>query len=235
MIEYLQVGTTTYRIYNPPAPSKYVGWRCLHKAENGNDNTPNEMPEVTPPLYGVGLDMTDSIQQMSYDLMLYFNKAIQTPDWNPKKIWTNIHDHDRAFTNGQGFNNDGDPRRNYILKENLDSPFPKYDKQGRLCGGAFIRGLAEVDSLGREIIRCKPGVHGIDATKPLPSIQTIVNNNWYFFAINYFPTHVEHFAQGQGQPIAIPFIFDRDVKFERKFFEVWESDVLPNPLKIYNV
>lgn len=222
----------TLRVLAPPP--KYSGWRCLHKAEGGNENTPLGMPEVTPPLAATALDMTQAVQEMSYKLMLHFNQAIQGPDWNPKKIWSNVHKYDIAFTNEEGFEKPGDPRRNYILNEDLTFDYPKYDKQGRLCGGAFIHGLAEIDHQGRDVLRCKPGIHGIDARGPMPEVETIAARNWYFFALNYFPDHVEHFAQGQGQPVAIPFIFDRDVVFERRFFEPWEGETPPDPLKIYH-
>lgn len=211
---------------NPELPvKKYIGWRVLHKVEGGSQNTPEGMPEVIPPVDQVGLPMTREIQQMSFELMKHFNPAI-TP-----KLWTAVHYGHVAFTNYNGFGDHpkgGGPRANYITGDDLDKELPKYDKMGRICGGMFVRGVEQGDRLV-----CQPGIHGMDARKALPSIQTIVENNWYFFAVVYFPKRLEHFPQGQGSPVAIPFIFDRDVQFKLSLFEKWESDTLPDPLTIY--
>lgn len=204
---------------------KYVGWRVLHKAEGGYQATPQDMPEVIPPVDQVGLPMTREIQQMSFDLMKHFNSAI-TP-----KLWTAVHYGHVAFTNHQGFGDHpkgGGPRANYITGDDLDKELPKYDKMGRICGGMFVRGV----EIGNMLV-CQPGIHGIDSRMPLPSIQTIVENNWYFFAVVFNPRRLNHFPQGQGGPVAIPFIFDRDVKFPLSLFENWEADTLPDPLTLY--
>jgi len=203
---------------------KYVGWRVLHKAEGGYDSNPLNMPSVIPPLNFRAVEMTEEIQRMSFDLMKHFNPAI-TPN-----LWTKVHDHDRAFTNFNGFAKKGDPRRNYITNENKGKPLPKYDKAQRLTGGQFVRGEVRGDKLV-----CIPGVHGIDATKPMPSIQTIVDNNWYMHAITLFSSasNVGHFPQGKGGPVVMPFIFAKEIEFSLDWVEKWESDELPDPLKMY--
>ena len=217
----------------PASNFKYVGWRVLHKDEGGHPRTPNGMPEVIPPVVQRALDMTKEIQEMSFNLMKHFNKDI-TP-----KLWTNVHDGERAFTNFNGFGNGkqgGGPRANFITSSDLSAPLPRYDKMGRLCGGMFVRGVQQ----GNELV-CTPGKHGIDANKPLPDIQTIVDNNWYFFAIVWYqakgkkPGYVSHFPAGKGSdgPVAIPFIFNMDVKFPIEYFEKWEADELPDSVKYY--
>ncbi len=201
---------------------KYSGWRVLHKAEGGYGKTPQGMPEVVPPENPVGIDMTKEIQRMSFELMKHFNPAI-TPE-----LWSKVHEHDIAFTNYQGFKKPGDPRANFITGQDLNKELPKYDKAGRICGGMFVTGIER----GGKLV-CQPGVHGIAANKPLPDIQTIVENNWYFYAISFHPRRVEHFPQGKGGPVAIPFIFDREIVFPISLFEKWEADTLPDPLKMY--
>ena len=207
---------------------KYDGWRVLHYAEGGYDATPLNMPEVIPPIDQIGLPMTREIQQMSFDLMKHFNPAIT------KKLWTNVHHGDRAFTNHNGFGSKAmgkwglSSRANFITGEDTQNKLPKYDKMGRVCGGMFIRGTVQ----GGFLV-CQPGIHGIDANKPMPDMQTIIDKNWYFFAITRYKTSVGHFPQGKGGPVAIPFIFDREIKFPISLFEKWEADELPNQLKFY--
>jgi hypothetical protein len=208
----------------PPTEPTFNGFRVLHKIEDGSQNTPPNMPEVTPPAEASVVKMTESIQRMSYELMRHFNPAI-----TPQK-WTKIHDHDRAFTNFNGFSKSSDPRANYILGKDLTSPLPKYDKAQRVCGGTFIRGTAQGDWL-----HCIPGIHGIDANAPMPSLQTIISNNWYVYAVsvNSDFTRISHFPQGDGGPVVIPFIFGKAISFPLAYFERWNRTELPDPLKIY--
>lgn len=210
-----------------PVVQKYSGWRVLHKAEGGYQKTPLGMPEVVPPNNPVAVDMTEAIQRMSYSLMTTLNAAI-TP-----KLWSKVHDRNIAFTNYQSWgldeNGEYQHRANYILGEDLNSPLPKYDKAQRLCGGQFVRGRVVQ---GNKLV-CVPGVDGIDARYPLPSVTEIIERNWYLCAVSYHATRVEHFPQGQGGVVAIPFIFDREIEFDLNLLERWESDVLPDPLTFY--
>ncbi len=229
-----EVPDTDNKIINDPqtpSANKYDGWRVLHKDEGGYQRTPKNMPEVLPPENPVGLDMTEAIQQMSFALMKRFNKGIN------EKIWTAVHNGERAFTNYQGFGpgeKSGGPRKNFITGKDLGAELPKYDKMGRVCGGMFLRGMEQ----GGYLV-CTPGIHGIDARKPMPDIDTIVKNNWYFFAIAWYegknnkPGRVAHFPSGPGNedPVAIPFIFDREIKFPIKYFKRWNANELPDPLK----
>lgn len=221
----VEVGIPIVDPQSPPE-KKYIGWRVLHKAEGGYDENPLNMPSVIPPLNPEAVEMTEEIQQMSFALMKHFN-----PDITSKR-WTAVHDHDRAFTNKNGFGKKTAPRRNFITSSNPGAPLPKYDKAQRLTGGQFVRGEVRGDKLV-----CIPGIHGIDANQPMPSIQTIVDNNWYMHAITLFnkKTKVGHFPQGQGGPVVIPFIFAREIEFPLEYFENWESDELPDPLKMYKL
>jgi len=220
----IQIHVTINSDTSPNPPKKYIGWRVKHKIEGGNQATPAGMPEVTPPTNSFMLDMTKAIQDMSYALMLYFNTSITA------NLWTKVHRYDKAFNNGNGFEKDGDPRWNYITGANAGAELPRYDKAQRLCGGQFIRGVV----VGNEL-HCTAGVHGIDGSKPIPSVSTIVENNWHLFAVsvNSDFTQISDFPQGQGGVVAIPFIFTGVIKFPLSYFAKWESDVLPDHLKIY--
>ena len=209
-------------VYKPPP--KYVGWRVLHKVEGGWPATPAGLPEVMPPLNYKPLKMTRSIQLLSYDIMWNMNPTISINNW------TAVHDHDRAFTNGQGFGDSSDPRVNYLTGENLFAEEPKYDKAQRVCGGSFIRG----DAVGDKLI-CRPGIHGIDPNN-LPTMQEVIERNWFIYAVSTGANDesaISHFPQGHGLPVVIPFIFENDIEFELKYFQRWEGDELPDPLRVY--
>lgn len=203
---------------------KYSGWRVKHKIENGYQKTPPNEPEVIPPTNPISLAMTSVIQRMSYDLMRHFNPAIT------ENLWTKVHRFDKAFNNGNGFEDPTDPRVNFVTGDNLTYSYPKYDKAQRLCGGQFVRG----NVVGNEL-HCIAGVHGIDGSKPMPSVSAIVENNWYLFAVsvNENFTQISNFPQGLGGVVAIPFIFTGTIKFPLSYFTKWESDSLPDHLKIY--
>lgn len=203
---------------------KYVGWRVLHQAEGGYDRNPLGMPEVIPPKNPRAIEMTREIQEMSFALMQHFNPKITG------KVWRKVHLWDKAFNNFTGFGDKKKPHRDFINDKDPKAPLPKYDKAQRLCGGQFVRGEVR----GKKLI-CVPGVHGMDSRKPMPTIDEIVENNWYLFAITLFskPGRVGHFPQGKGDPVAIPFIFDREIEFDLDLLDKWEADELPDPLKMY--
>ena len=183
-------------------PASYIGWRVLHKHEGGYSRNPDGMPSVVPPLSSVAVWMTEEIQRMSYNLMRHFNQAITGA------IWRRCHSHDRAFNNFIGFpnSNGGDLRRDYINQRDLQASYPGYDKAQRLVGGQFVRGEVRGDKLVMIA-----GVHGVDRMKPMPDIQTIVNNNWYMRALNVksqpSPFGGIDWDQGDQGPVVFPFIW----------------------------
>ena len=98
---------------------------------------------------------------------------------------------------------------------------------------SFRRSYAALTA--NNILICKPGMHGIDARAPMPSIPEIVAQNKYIIATTCGePDHIYYFpVDGVGQPVAYPFIFDRDISFPLEWFQKWDRDYLPDPLKIY--
>lgn len=214
----------TVRI-KPKSEPVFSGWRCLHTIEGGRWVPPG-MPEERTPDYALAYQMTEAVQWMSYNLMTRVNPTIT------KNQWTDVHQYDRCFNNGTGFWDDTDPRANYILGIDLSYPLPRYDKAQRVCGGTFITGRAVGDKL-----QCVAGVDGIDGDSLMPSIDTILKNNWFTYAVsvnnNY--TKIVHFPQGNGGPVLVPFIFRGTITFPLEWFERWEGTALPDPLKIYKV
>ena len=188
----------------------------------GGRTIPANMPSVIPPLETRALDMTQAVQRLSYDLMLYFAPMLA------KTTWRNCHRYDKAMNNGaqNGFDG-GTPHADYINNRDLTATLPRYDKMQRGFAGTFIRGV----DIGTAI-RVDPGIHAIDATRPLPGVQEIVERNWYVIAINNTATP-SHWAQGGGYPIVFPFIIDRAITFDKRFVKARSADYLPDPTKVY--
>ena len=210
-----------FKITRPPAPALYKGFRGLHVVEGGRD-VPTGMPAILNPIETRALSMTEEIQRMSYALMQHFAPTLA------KKKWRALHGHFLAMTNGEqnGFDG-GTPHSDYINNVDIGTSLPRYDKMQRSFQGSFIRG----DVVNGTLV-CKPGIHGIDSTRPLPSINDIVSNNWYVTAVTAGTT-IHNFPQGDGQTIVYPFIFDRPISFPLQWFQVWERDYLPNPFEFY--
>jgi hypothetical protein len=237
-------------------PTHYTGLRALHMVEGGRE-IPTGMPAIMPPIETVALPMTESIQRMSYALMLHF-----APNLPPTK-WRALHGYFLAMNNGaqNGFDG-GVPHADFINGRDVTASLPRYDKMQRCFQGSFIRGepgysvtqaLRQAFTLMRKtvmaprsvmfrksfralaqnnILRCRPDVHGIDATKPLPSIAEIVAKNWYVTAVTA-GNEIHNFPQGDGATIVYPFIFDREITFPLEWFEAWDENYLPNPLEFY--
>ena len=200
-----------------PSPAKkYIGWRCLHVAEGGYKSD-NGMPEIRPSLpYSRPVRMTEEIQYLSYDVMRR-NPEITS------ELWARVHGTTVAFTNENGLPG----RRDYINRRDLDQEYPKLMK-ALICGGMFIRG----NVVGNDL-QCIPGVHGIDANRPLPSPEEVIEKNWYFHAVTEYNGQVSHFPQGRGGPVLMIYILREVVTYPIKWFTPWRADSLPDPLKVY--
>lgn len=270
--------TVTYQVNRSPQPTpppidpepvrRWVGWYALHRAAGGRQDVPDGMPAVLSPINPVVLKMTASIQFMGFDLMQSQNEWIDGEDWSQ------VHKHDRAWCNNQGFYKPGDPRANYILGKDLDSPLPKYDKMQRFMQGSFLRAdvafsvirmvqntfnlirtarsairmdaaawMGAVRGLTTaNVLRCRPGVHGIDArVRPYPSSAQIFDENKFCYSVSIGqkdPRRIDHFPQGEDpfgnqHPVIEPFIFDRDIDFPREWFRPWDETFPPDPTVIY--
>lgn len=228
-----------------PLPKKYVGWRGLHVVEGGRaipTDVLTHPPAVIPDYTSKFTPMTKDIQWMSYDLQRHFCDGVTKGRWrNP------LHNHAFAMTNkGAGFDYPGTVLRDYVngrdlnATDNLGRPaLPKYDKI-RTFQGSFITG-----TLDGNLIWCQPGVDGIDAQdfayipgtpEAAATLQNIIDKCWYSVgvAVGNPPFHIR--AQwGAGCVIAFPFIFSKPTAYEARFFERWEEDFLPDPVKIYKV
>jgi hypothetical protein len=211
------------KIYIPKPPAvRYAGYRCLHMAEGGYAHEPNA-PAVHPSVNAPPIEFTEPMQRLSYDVMRRFG-----PNITPTQ-WTRVFDNNAALTNNQGFGGTP-PRRNYITGEAVSNPNSELPKlmKAILFSGTFIH----ADVVG-SLLRLVPGVHAVDATKPMPSAETVVANNWYTFAVSADMQAASHFIA--GTPTAVVYFLREAVTFPAAWFERWERDVLPNPTTFYRL
>lgn len=198
------------------------GWRCLHMAEGGYPN-PLNMPEVRPSANARPILFTRDMQLLSFELANRVNPLIGG------KQWAGVYGNWTAFTNGNGFGNDADPRADYVNGVNLSSPLPKLMK-AIICGGMFLTGIVD----GGNLV-CVPGVHGIDANGPMPSVDEVLRRHWYFHAVTLHktPESLGHFPQGLGGPVLVPYFLREPTPYPLAWFERWVGYELPDPLRIY--
>lgn len=207
-----------------PAPH-YSGYRALYDCEGGRlaPTTPN--PRVVPSLNYAGVDFTEAMQLLSWELMQRTNPSIT------KKQWRAVYAGGRAFTNQNGFDmvdrngNPLPPRADFVNRLDTTADLPRLMK-GIICQGNFYHG--EMVS-GDFVIT--PGRGAIDTTKALPDVQTVLNNNWYFAATTGAAGSYSNFPQGGGGPVAIPLFLSSAANYTGAWFASWNSDVLPNVLK----
>lgn len=217
------------QIIQPP-PIRYIGWRCLHEAEGG-DASPDQMPVVRPSVNAEPVDFNEGLQWLSYNLNK-FNSNFTT--WR----WRAVYGNTVAFTNTAGFNDPSDPRRDYINRLDLNARNNPKLMKAIICGGSFFRGDATnmVVKDGKIVsgtLWCIPGIHAIDANKPAPSVDEVIEKVWYFTATTRKGDRINNFPQGQGMPVYIPFILREPTPYPLVWFAKWEANFLPDPLKYY--
>jgi hypothetical protein len=242
------------------APVHYTGWRGLHWIqEGGRPVAYRGAPAVIPPIETVVLPMTRAIQLMSFALMQKINPFITAKKWHAlhgHAVAMNNGDQN-GYDGGilhvdyvEGTNLGATPPRYDKMQRTFGGTFI----QGEI-GYSVMQSIRDAVTLMRQmifsprrvmgtfrksfsalaqnnVIHCLPGVHGIDATKPLPDTQTIIKNNWYVIAVTA-GDEIYNFPQGQGGWVVYPFIFDRPISFQLGFFHRWDRDYLPDPLKTY--
>lgn len=224
-------------VTNNSKPARVVGWRGLHVGEGGR--VPDQSiysPEVIPPFNPtVSLEMTRSIQYMSYDLMAYFHPAVKAD----REKWRICHGHSFAMNNKPQNGYDGGiPHRDYINQRDLLSTFPRYDKMQRTFAGSLITGKSE-----GKLIWCTPGIDALDASsfiyepgtpEAAKILEQVIAKRWYSYAVadgDKGPFKIKgHWGEGI---IVFPFLLDRPVSFESRFFVAWDAAFPPDPLEVY--
>lgn len=203
------------------AVKTHTGWRCLHMAEGGYPHSVGD-PAVRPAVNAPPVDFTQALQLLSFNL----NK--HNPNFDGKN-WRAVYWTDRAFTNEQGFDKPGDPRADYINRLDLTRPLPKLMK-AIICGGYLVKG----ERVGNQLI-VTPGIGAIDANKPIPSVEYVLENNLYFTACTANSRGAYNFPQGEGLPVYIPYVLKEPTPYPIEWFEWWDSPEKPDPLRFYRV
>lgn len=107
-----------------------------------------------------------------------------------------------------------------------------------------LMAMKPVNLLAPNLIWCMPGVDAIDARnfryvpgtpEAAATLASIIAKRWYVLGTVEWAAYATR-LKGHWTPagwVAYPFILDRPVSFEARFFTWWEADVPPDPLKIY--
>lgn len=217
----------SHSITRPPA-SSVSGYRCLHMAEGGDPHALGN-PAVHNSESIAGIDFNQSMQLLSYNINRRTN-----PNFTGQK-WRSVYSDGVAFTNGNGFEKDGDPRADFVNRVNMDKDLPKL-MRAIICSGSFFRGVIETTNKGR-MLTLYPGEHGINVNQYIgydeQFCRKVIDNHWYFYAVNADMHAASHFSQGVGMPVLIPLFLKVATQYPLAWFEPWNRDYLPNPTTFY--
>lgn len=196
-------------------------WRVLHDFELVVTHAPDTfdrpgLPEVQPLAPADIVPFPETWQHLSFAL----NPAMTGDKWRSLYQWN------RAFCNGQGFNNDADPHADYVNERDLNKPLPAFDKV-RVCGGAVITGVV----LGTSLI-----VETMDATQPAPALEWVLERPWFYFhAVNCADLKgtITNFPQANGAPVLVPLFANSPVSIQLNHLQPWTQPGIPDPRRIY--
>jgi hypothetical protein len=124
------------------------------------------------------------------------SKALN-PDMTGNK-WRSVYADDRAFTNGEGFNDPGDPRADYVNSLDLTCKDPKFDKS-YVCAGATLGGHDDGRFATVEIL---------DGRGAAPTLEWLLAHPWLIYhAVTVREDgSIGRFPQGEGRPVIMPLI-----------------------------
>lgn len=222
MSEYFLLGDkkfiTDATVARPPL------WRVLHEKEllSSLRATPLGMPEVRPLFPNHYSDFGQRWQLLSRAM----NPRISDDKWRA------VYGTDLWMTNYHGFFKNGDPRANYVHKENLQYDNPRVE--GLTTGGSILTGYVE----GTNLV-----VQTLDVNSP-PSLDWIMARPWFHtYAVSCdglrtprrFPQGLQ--PNGEVVPIIHPLICNprRYTKITIPLWRVapWNATELPDPFRVY--
>lgn len=192
---------------------RYVGWRNLHRPEGGFPTDPR-FPNVRRAKDAPAVPFTPALQRLAFDLMVYKNPAIT------RTKFESVFASGTAFCNNQHGIKDDDPQL----------------MDGIVCAGMFTT----TQPVGG-YMTMTPGVHAVDATKPLPSVAEVLERGWYFIAnTGQGSQGAFNFPQGMGGPVYIVYALVAPVRYPMSGVEEgiswtgwarWDSTVRPDALR----
>ena len=210
---------------------KYRGWRLKYPGEGGNQN-PAGMPAVCPAREWTGtrwgkyidpVKMTKEIQWLQWGVIQKKN-----PDATVD-VLERLFAFDIAICNGNGYGDYRDPRVNFVTGERIGYEEPKL-MDGILMAG----GLYQAEKDGQEIAMY-PGVHSIDKNN-ICDVETAINNNWICRAVSWHDRQggygEDFFKPGRIGAFYYAHIISEKATYQADFFEWWDRDYPPDPLKV---
>jgi hypothetical protein len=183
-----------------------IRWRVLHELELPSWRRiaiqPGR-PEVRPFFHNHFVEFGERWQWLSY----YGNQPWLTP-----QKWTAFYGNNLWITNDQGFGESNDPRRNYVLPEDLDADeLPKTEVI--TCGGNILSGYRD----GNDIVVDMLDVHG-----SLPSLPWIKEHREFCtYAVTVDSgLKPRRFPQGQQPNDYMPDLFHPMIADTRRFIKI---------------
>lgn len=159
-----------------------------HDGEKGFIRSAAPAPEVYW-LDGDMVKLTEAWQKLIFEM----NQPYMSKKQYRQNLGYNV-----AWANDTGFNESGDPRRDYINKLDLTAKYPFLDKC-RICGGAKIRGVEQDGILTIEVL---------DGAKPPPKWSDLKLKPWLYFRAWIVRTDgsVIDFPYCAGKPVIMPLV-----------------------------
>lgn len=214
--------------------NRYRGWRLKYPGEGGNYN-PSGMPAVTPALEWTGtrwgkyirpVKMTSAIQWLQWGVIQHHN-VDATPD-----VTDRLFADDIALCNHHGLDDPDNPRVNYVMGTNLGYEEPRLMDAILMAGGLY-----NAVKNGNEI-RFYPGVHSVDENN-IPDVETVVRNGWAVRAVSWHAGRggfgEDFFKPGRVGPFYYAHVISDVAKYPSEYFEWWDRDYPPDPLKVGGV
>lgn len=172
--------------------------RVLHDAEMGGVRQEvltrgKSLPEVFQPLsdHNPFSPLTKAWQLLWKNL----NPQITNLEWRQLLHWQ------RAFTNNNGFERPGDPRRDYVNQKDLTAPLPKIECL--LCGGALVSIVRETVFNGEEVYE----LDVLNGRKSPPPLEWVLRRPWLFYqAVSVSVTGIVRSFSISPYPEYVPFI-----------------------------
>jgi hypothetical protein len=189
-------------------------YRILHDFELG------EVRNVTDTNGAPEIQRLEPFHMTAFSYSWQWLSFGMNPGMTPQK-WTSLYGNTTVMTNGQGFGDASDPRRNYITGEDASAELPRV--ASLLFGGNVVTGRVDGAWLWVETLDC---------SKPAPSLAYILARRWlYQIGTNVSKSgQVSRLPQGAGQDVLLPIYASKPAKFPlAKLRRLSDDEPIPSP------